>query len=194
MAAKVKKKTRADKWKKKTWYTIYAPDSFNRKEIAKTVASKPELVKGRVLTVSARDVANQARKQYIMLRFKVMEVSGDKAYTKLVGHEIRESYLKRMARRRASKIHTVQDALTKDGVKVRVKTITITDRKARRIQETGISKVQKEQIAAFCKERDSDSIIGELIFGNPGEGVAKAAKKIFPVKRVEIAKSKLLAK
>jgi len=194
MAAKIKKKTRADKWKKKTWFTIFAPDSFNRKEIAKTVASKPESVKGRVLTVSARDVANQARKQYIMLKFKVMEVNGDKAYTKLVGHEVRDSYLKRMARRRASKIQTVQDAFTKDGVKVRVKAISITDRKARKIQETGISKVQKEQIAAFCKDKNSDDVIGELVFGNPGEGIIKAARNIFLVKRVEIAKTKLLAK
>ena len=71
---KTKKKT-ADKWKKKSWYTVVAPEEFERREIGETVAEKPEMIIGRIINISGRDLANQPKKQHISILFKVNDVS-----------------------------------------------------------------------------------------------------------------------
>jgi len=90
-----KKKTKTtDKWKKKSWYAIIAPEEFERKQLGETVVEKPENLIGRVVTVTGRELANQPKKQHIQLKFKVRTVAANKANTEAVGHEVKDSYLK----------------------------------------------------------------------------------------------------
>src|SRR3989344_94101 len=92
---KTKKKT-ADKWKKKVWYTVVAPEEFERKEIGETVAEKPEMVIGRIINISGRALANQPKKQHIKLVVKVTNVSGSKANTEATGHFIKDDFIRRL--------------------------------------------------------------------------------------------------
>src|SRR3989344_4557525 len=64
------KKRGIDKWKKKVWYSIFTPDEFEKREIAQTVAEKPEMVMGRTLTVSVAEVSKQPRMSHVALRFQ----------------------------------------------------------------------------------------------------------------------------
>src|SRR3989338_6130015 len=110
---KAKKKT-VDKWKKKIWYTLYAPAYFDNKPLGETIAEKPEQVSNRTIVVSGRDL-NPAKKTNASLRFKVKEVQGNKAYTETMGHEVAEGFVRRLVRRRGSKIECVQDVVTTDN-------------------------------------------------------------------------------
>ena len=110
----VGKKRGADKWKKKTWHTIFAPKEFDRKEVGTTVAEKPQNLVGRTVWISARELSGDPKKSHITMFFRINEVKGNKAYSEAAGHEIKESYLKKFIRRRNSKIETVQFVKTKD--------------------------------------------------------------------------------
>ena len=125
---KAKKKT-VDKWKKKIWYTLYAPAYFDSKPLGETIAEKPEMVQDRIIIVGARELS-PAKKASATISFKVREVKGNKAYTEPILHQVSPDYIRRLVRRRASKIECVQDVVTKDNVKVRVKTLALTVRKA----------------------------------------------------------------
>ena len=188
---KEKKKT-VDKWKKKIWYKIYAPAEFEEKEIGETVAEKPQMVMNRVVSASVRDLAGNPTKGQIYMQFKVKDVKGNKAYTDVIGFSTNESYMRRLIRRRMSKIEVVFDTVTNDNMKVRVAGIALTAKKATEKQRAGVYKAMREELEKFCKTKPYEKLISELIFGNVAAKVFNIVKKIVPIKRVEIVKATLL--
>ena len=193
MAEKEKSKKRTtDKWKKKIGYTIYAPEEFDRKEIGETIATKDDSLLGRVIEVSVGRLLNQPKRLQVTIYFKINEVKGNKAYTTTVGHEIKEAYLRRLIRRRGSKIEIIRDIQTKDGAKVRVKTLTVCGKKLKKSKETAIRKIMTEQIDKLNNETDSNNIIPEIVLGNILDKMTKDVQKIAPTKKVEIIKSRII--
>ncbi len=187
---KTSRKT-VDKWKKKQWYEIFAPTEFKRVSVGETVATKPEQLIGRKIKVSMRKINNQIKKAFTEVKFKIIEVKGNKVYTETIGHEVPESFLKKFIRRRSSKIQVVIDASTKDKQKIRVKAMSLTRRKASKEQKTVIHKIMVNEIRLFCLKRNSNQIISDLITGDLTQKIVEKANKIMPIKKTEIIKSKL---
>ena len=188
-----KKKTKTtDKWKKKTWYAIIAPEEFERKQLGETVVEKSENLIGRVINITGRELANQPKKQHIQLKFKVKDIAASKANTEAIGHEVKDSYLKRIIRRRSSKIMTVQNYVTKDKKTYKIKIIIITENKASRTQRTSLRKQTEESTKKIISELDSRKVIDEIVFGTIPNKIYGNLKSIVPVKRIEITKSSLV--
>ncbi len=185
---KTKRKS-VDKWKKKAWFTVIAPAEFERKEIGETIAEKPEMVIGRVIEISGRDLANQPKKQHIKIVFKVASISGNKAMAEAAGHYIKDDYIRRLIRRRSSKIMLVRTYKTKDGKSVRAKVVVVSERNASGKQRASLFKKTEELCRKFIAEIDSRKIVDELVFGNLPNRLYPDLKKIVPIKRIEFAKS-----
>ncbi len=192
MAEEVKKRSK-DKWKKKKWFEVFSPDLLDKKKIADTIAEKPEQLIGRNILVSVRDLSSQAKKVHILLRFKINNVQGLKAYTALVGHEVIGSYLKRFVRRNASKIQLVQTVSTKDTKKANVTSVVICQRKISKDKETAIRKIVEEEIDSKAKKLNFDELVQDFVFGGIPGNIFNAAKKVALIKRVEIIKSRPLS-
>src|SRR3989344_8088296 len=187
----VKKRT-VDKWKKKTWFTVIAPKEFDRKELGSTIAEKEENVLNRTVWANVRDLTNQPKKQHISILFKVNDVKGSKAYAIAVGHEIKEGYLRKFIRRRSSKVEMVQTATLKNGDSIRIKTVTVTGANIDRNKETDIRKVMKEVIEKSVAEQDTQQVVSDLVFGSIPQKIFDEAKRIAPIKRIEIIKSAII--
>src|SRR3989344_1572569 len=177
---KTKKKT-VDKWKKKTWYTIVAPQEFEAKEIGETIVEKAENLMGRIISVSGRDLANQPKKQHIHIRFKVINIVGNKAHTDAIGHMIKDNYMKRVVRRKSSKIMIVKDYPSSDGIKFKIKTIIVTEKKASGNQKAGLMKKTDEMMKDIISKISSRKIVDELVFGTIPNKIYPQLKKIVPV-------------
>ena len=117
--AKARSRTTArkvkDRWKSKNWYNVLAPPSFDNVTIADTLADNPENLINRVTGVSLQDLTNDFRKSHITLFFRINKVKESNAYTEFIGHTLTSDYLRRMIRRRRSKIDGVYDVTTRDG-------------------------------------------------------------------------------
>ncbi|MBU0635848.1 30S ribosomal protein S3ae [Candidatus Micrarchaeota archaeon] len=187
----VKRKT-VDKWKRKKWFSIIAPDFFNREPLGETVSEEEEKVLNRTIVANAGELSRQSKLRHIQLKFSIHKTQGQKAFTQFKGHEIQDSYLKRLARRRSSKIQVVEELTIKTGEKVRVKAVTITSRKAAQIQKTQIRKIMKKELEDAAGKKTFEQFIQEIIFGTISSNIFKSAKKIVPIKRVEINKSLVL--
>ncbi len=190
---KTKKKT-ADKWKKKAWYTVLAPEEFERREIGETIAEKPEMLVGRIISISGRDLANQPKKQHIKISFKVKTISGNKAHTDAMGHFIKDDYLRRLIRRRSSKVMLVKTFTTKDGRAIKMKVVIVTERKASGKQRASVHRKAEELTRKLVAEIDSKKIIDELVFGTMPNRLYPELKKIVPIKRIEFANSSFTSK
>lgn len=188
----VVKKRGVDKWKKKIWFTLIASKEFDRKELGTTVAEKPQLVMGRTVAVGVRQLSGDPKKSHVTLIFKAVDVKGNKAYCDAIGHEIKDSYLRKFTRRRNSKVELVKFIESSDNKKIKIKTIVLTNKKSTGKKKTALRKVIADKLDQISKKHPSQEIISELVFGSLVQKIFSDAKKVEPLKRVEITKSRII--
>lgn len=180
-----------DKWKAKTWYNVLAPASFDHVTIAETLADEPEKLIGRVTEVSLQDLTNDFRKSHIKLFFRVNSIEDSKANTEYVGHTLTSDYLRRMIRRKRSKIDAVYDVTTRDGATVRIKPFATTDRRIQNSQKRVIRETMKQTITQVAKASTLSEFVKYIIDGKIGVDIYKNCKTLYPVKRIEIFKTEV---
>ena len=189
--AKARRRVR-DTWKEKSWYTIKTPVNFEDKEIGETPAKDAELLIGRGVEVTMRELTGDFSKQYIKLRFEIDNVAGEVANTKFTGHKTTTDYVRNMIRRRTSRIDASTIATTKDGRKVKLQVLAVTVRRAKSSQQRYMRKVIEDLLVEAAAEKSFADLIKSVVTGKLASEIYHNAKKIYPLKRVEIIKSKVI--
>ena len=190
--AQKRKVRKVDKLKKKKWYKIYAPKAFNEVILGETPANKPENVINRVAEKSAAELFGQRKLSHIIAKFKVVNVKDERAETEIIGFRSDSTFLKRIVRRRRSKIDAIVPVVTKDGKKFRITMTTITQRKIESEKETEIRKIMEEEILKATKNSDYEKFLTELMLGIVAQKVMQRAKKVAVIQRIEAIKAKPL--
>jgi len=180
-----------DKWRSKGWYKILAPPAFDNVAIAETLADTPESLMGRVTEVSLQDMTNDFRQSHVKLFFKVNKIEDTNASTMFVGHTLTSDYLRRMVRRRRSKIDGVYDVTTRDGAKIRVKPFATTDKRVQSSQKKAIREAMKRTIFDQATNSTLSEFVKTIIDGKMGSEIYKGCKNFYPVKRIEIFKTEV---
>jgi small subunit ribosomal protein S3Ae len=181
-----------DRWKAKNWYTILAPSLFNNVPVAETLAESPDSLIGRVTEVSLQDITNDFRKSHIKLLFSIDKVEQNTAHTQLKGHLLTSDYLRRMIRRRKSRVDGVFDVETRDGALLRVKPFAIAEKRIQSSQKKLIRNVMNEVITKEGKAKTLNSFIKDCLEGKTGSEIYKHCKIYYPVKRIEVNKTEII--
>ncbi len=181
-----------DKWKLKRWYTIVAPPVFGEAPVGTTPADDPNKLIGRVIETTLYDITGDYMQVHIKLRFQVIEVDGNVAKTRFKGHELARDYIKVLTRRKSSKIQGIFNVETKDGYGLRVTVMVFTSYRCKTSQKKAIRKIMKEIVEKTAREQTFDEFIQSMIFDKISAEIFEQAKKIYPIRKVEVYKSKLL--
>ena len=181
-----------DRWKAKNWYNIIAPPAFDSVTIADTMTDNPDNLINRVTGVSLQDLTNDFRKSHITLFFKINKVEEDKAHTQFTGHTLTSDYLRRMIRRRRSKIEVVFNVDTRDGALIKVKPFATTDKRIQNSQRKVVREAMKKTIADQAKDSTLSEFMKNILDGRMGSEIYKNCKKLYPVKRIEIHKTEVV--
>jgi len=177
-----------DRWKAKNWYQILAPSLFNNVPVAETLAETPESLIGRVSEVSLQDLTNDFRKSHIKLLFSIDKIEQNTAHTQLKGTQLTSDYLRRMIRRRKSRVDGVFNVETRDGAFVTVKPFAIAEKRIQSSQKKLIRNVMKDVIAKEGKVKTLNAFVRDCIDGKIGSEIYKNCKVYYPVKRIEVNK------
>jgi small subunit ribosomal protein S3Ae len=177
----------------KRWYTLIAPEQFDREELGETVADEPEKVYGRTIEVTLGELTDDAGANNIKLTFKVNDVASDSAYTEFVKHELTRDYLRSLVRRGASKIEATLTVLTTDDYRVQLQPVAFTTKKADRSQEQAIREVMVDLVEEAASERTFEQLVDSVVQGRLSSAIYGEAKTIYPLRRVEIQKLTLEA-
>ncbi|MFB6108531.1 MAG: 30S ribosomal protein S3ae [Haloplanus sp.] len=177
----------------KRWYTIFAPEQFDRAELGQTVADEPEKVIGRTIETTLGDLTEDAGANNTKLTFKITDVGSDSAYTEFVKHELTRDYLRSLVRRGASKVDATVTVLTTDDYRVRVQPVAFTTKKADRSQEQAIRRVMIDLVEEAAEERNFESFVDSVVEGRLSSAIYGEAKTIYPLRRVEVQKLTLEA-
>ncbi|ELZ85759.1 30S ribosomal protein S3Ae [Haloferax elongans ATCC BAA-1513] len=177
----------------KRWYTVIAPENFDRKELGETMADEPEKVYGRTVEVTLGELNNDQGANNVKLTFQVTDVGSDAAYTEFTQQELTRDYLRSLVRRGASKIEANVTALTKDDYRVQVQPVAFTTKKADRSQEHEIRRIMTKLTREAITERTFDDLIDGVTGGRLSSAIYSEAKQIYPLRRVEVKKTSLEA-
>lgn len=184
---------KAESRKAKQWYKVISPEMFGRSPVGETVANDPERVVGRVIETTLGDLTNNFSKQNTKLRFRVDRVAGDSAYTRFVGHEMTTDYIRSLVKRRTSRIDAIVDVTTTDGYQVRVKPSCFTVKRARANQVKSIREISKQVVLQKASGLDLNQLIQEVVLGKLSLDIYKEAKMVYPLRRVEVRKTEIVA-
>lgn len=196
MAATKKAKTATrkvkDRWRAKEWYKIYAPKMFNEMQIGETPSGDPASLIGRTTEVTVHDLTGDFSKMHIKLKFKVNDVTGFDAHTVFVGQDLTSDYVRRLTRRKRTKTDHVIDARTKDGFLVRVKPMSVTEKRIQASQETAIRMIMTEHLQKSAADMSISEVVKAVISGEMAKDLSRATKIIVPIKRIEIRRTEVL--
>ena len=184
--AKGRRKT-VDKWKKKKWYTITASKIFNKKPLGETPVEKPVNLIGRTMNITLDVLTGQRARRDVTVSFKTSDVQGQTITTRISKFAVNKGALSRTIRRRNSKVSLVEKIPVKGG-EARVSLVVVTANKATQKQKTGIRAIISEE-AKKLKGKDFEDVVKELLLGGFGNDLFKKSAKIYPVKKVIIAKA-----
>ncbi|MDD7424789.1 MAG: 30S ribosomal protein S3ae, partial [Candidatus Methanomethylophilaceae archaeon] len=177
----------------KEWYKIHAPRMFNEAEIGETPSADPEFILGRTVEVTVQELTGDYSKMNIKLKFKVTDVDGFDAKTVFMGHELTSEYVRRLTRRKKTKTDHVVDITTKDGFVLRVKPMSIADRRIQSSQEDAMRRILAETLVQMGKESNLSDLVKAIISGDMSKDLAKACRVVIPIKRIEIRKTEVLS-
>jgi small subunit ribosomal protein S3Ae len=184
---------KAESRKAKQWYKVIGPEMFGRTPVGETISKDPNRIVGRVIETTLGELTNNFSKQNTKLKFRVDRVAGDSAYTKFVGHEMTTDYIRSLVKRRTSRIDSIVDVTTVDGYQVRVKPSCFTVKRARANQVKTIRELSKQVVLAKAVGLDLNQLVQEVVMGKLSLDIYKEAKAIYPLRRVEVRKTQILA-
>jgi len=181
-----------DKWRLKKWYSVVAPKIFGEAVVGTTPADDPLKLIGRVMETTLYDLTGDFTLVHVHLYFQIIKVEGDKAYTRFKGHELARDYMKSLTRRKSSKVQGIFNVETKDGYGLRVTATAFTSYRCKTSHRKAIRRVMKEVVEKHARESSLDDFVQAMLFGKLSTEIFGEAKKIYPLRKVEIYKSKLL--
>ena len=182
-----------DRWKSKQWYKVTAPAAFSNAVLAETLADEPEKLMGRTVETTLHELTGDMKQMHVKLYFQVKEVTDLNARTEFVGHNMTSDYTRRLVRRGNSKIPLVLDLKTKDDSRIRVKPFAVTDRRCQTTQGQEIRRIMTAMLTEAAEKNTLAGFLQEILVGDLNNRLFVAARKIHPVRRIEIAKSEIVA-
>ncbi|GAB7093712.1 30S ribosomal protein S3ae [Halolamina litorea] len=178
----------------KRWYTVLAPEQFDRAELGETVAEEPNQVVGRTIETTQGEMEGDQGQNNNKLTFKINDVGSDAAYTEFIKYELTRDYLRSLVRRGASKVAANVTLLTTDDYRVQMQPVALTTQKADRSQEQAIRSVMVDIVENAAEERSFEQLVDSVVEGRVSSAIYGEAKEIYPLRRVEVQKLTLEAR
>jgi small subunit ribosomal protein S3Ae len=177
----------------KSEYVIRAPSYFGNREIGTTISDDPSKLIGRTVKVSLYNLTDDFSKQYMIIRFKIVRVDGNQAYTVFYGHEYGREFLRSLVRRGTSRIDGFYNLRTLDNVVMRVQATVFTLKRETTGKKRLIRHIMKDVLESSASKLTLDQLAQELVLGKTASDIYNAVKKILLPRHVGIVKSKVLS-
>lgn len=184
--------SKRDVWASKRWYIAYAPSYLGGAAVAEVPASEPGKLTGRTLEISLFDLTKDISHLPVKLRFQINRVDGGNAYTRFKGLELTRDYIRSLVRRGTSKIAAYIDVETKDGWRLRLTVMGMTAASVSTSRKAAIRRAFAAAVLQKAPTMDIGALLKEVLEGSLAAELFVAAKRIYPMRKVEIAKIKVL--
>lgn len=174
------------KVKKKAWYSILAPQAQNSVMLGETYVTETGAAVGRIIHAPLKAITDNMQDANIYLKFKITQADGQNLQTEIRGYYLTPPSIKKMSRRNTVRLDDSFVVATKDGKKLRIKTIAVTIHMAVRSVCSALLRSSREYIAREAAASDFQELIQKLINRSIHAGVKKHVSKIYPIRAFEV--------
>ncbi|MEK6863394.1 MAG: hypothetical protein AABW53_01730 [Nanoarchaeota archaeon] len=172
--------------KKKVWYKIIGPKMFGQMELGETYLSSPEEAVGRTVKINLKDITGNVKDQNAYVCFKLDAVEGTALKASAVGYELTATHVKKLVRKNTDRIDDYFAFTTKEGKKIIIKTLIITQSKAQRSVRGQLRKKLSDYLAEEAKNSTFDVLIENLATRKIQMTLKKSLYKIYPINEVAV--------
>jgi len=180
-----------DKWRAKEWYKVFAPEMFGGQQIAETLSADPSLLQGRIISVALQDITGDFSKMHIKLNLRINRVAGFDAHTDFVGHDLTSDYIRRLTRRKHSKMDGVFTARTKDGYTIKIKPMAITEKRIQTSQQKAIRHLMNTVVSSTAGKQTMGEVVRDVLSGDMAKLIFKECKPVYPIRKIEIRRTQI---
>jgi small subunit ribosomal protein S3Ae len=184
--------SKRDPWALKKWFSVYAPPYLGGVFLAEVPASEPQKLLMRTLEISLYDLTKDISHLPIKLKFQIRKVEGLQAFTRFKGLELTRDYIRSLVRKGTSKVTAITEVKTKDGWVMRVTVLAVTAHRIGTAQKSAMRKRMIETLTKKASEMDIGQFLKETLEGILAADLFVVGKKIAPLRKVEVAKIKVL--
>ena len=178
--------------RKKRIIKVLSPKLFNNRELGYIPCYEPKNIIGRRLETILYNLTELPLHFYIKIKFKIVDVDGDTAYTEFDGLEYFREYIRSLFQRGTSYIDIYRDLMVEDmGYRIFIDIFT-----PKRIN-TSRKRAVRSLIHRYIDSLDYDShdkFLTDLIYGVIDNEVVKLSRKIYPIRWGGVTKVKKLHK
>lgn len=171
---------------KKKWYDIVTSGHFDNVKVGETLLDDSNKLVGKPVAVNVMNLTGNYKQQSITLDYRVTKVEGDKGIAEFRSFRLSPSFIKRIVRRRSTRIDHSFVAKTKDGELLRLKPMII----ARNHISTDLkNEIRKAATISLIKKVSSmsvDEVLGSLLALNVQRELKRELSEFCPIKLVEI--------
>jgi small subunit ribosomal protein S3Ae len=192
MAKAKKKEKELQSWKKKKWYSMVAPKAFNSAFLGESTVYEKQNMLGKTVVVNLMNLTGESKNQNVNLKFKVASLQGDQAETEIVSYVLSPAFIKRIVRRRHTRIDSTVPIITKDQKSCIIKPLLITRNLATRSEITGLRHVAEAQLKKLAEETAYDDLLKDIIYNKLQLEMKKRLAKTYPLKSFEVKKLNLV--
>ena len=96
-----------------------------------------------------------------------------------------------MVQRHGRRVDVVQDVTTKDGVKMRMKTVFMLIRRVGTSTKNAARSMAREEIDAIAKEKKFEELMDMIIKGEMQMHLKRFCSKVYPVGNMEVRKTEM---
>lgn len=188
-------RTVKDKWRSKIWFKVQAPGLFQHALLGETAANEPEQIIGRTLETTLEEVSggSDVAKSHIKLRFQIERVGADNiAQSRFIGHELTSDYVRRLARRKRSKIDLSVPVTTRDAVAMILKPVAVGEQRLQTRLRAELRHKLRSLLEEEAKQRSAVEFVREILNGDLTKLLAHGVKSLYPLKKIEIRRSEVL--
>jgi small subunit ribosomal protein S3Ae len=186
-------RTVKDKWRSKVWFKVRAPGIFQHVELGETPANEPEEVVGRSLetTLSELGGGTDVSKAHIKLLFRIDDANPQDhvATARFVGHELTSDYIRRLARRKRSKIDLSIGVTTKDGVEIILKPVAVSEHRLQAKLRTRLRSKLRSLLLEIAAQKSAAEFVRDMLDGELGKALSNGLRPLYPLKKIEIRAS-----
>jgi ribosomal protein S3AE len=177
--------------KKKKWYSIVAPAMLGEKVLGESYLVDTETVEGRKLNMNLMQVTGDIKAQNSSVQFEVTGAKDSRIQTKLIGYEFLSAAVKRLIRRRMTRIDDSIVCVTKDGIKVRVKPLVMTRSKVSRSVEHSLRAHLRYEVISQVKNYACEELFSSVIKNKVQQDIKMKINVLYPLKGVIIRSLKI---
>ncbi|MGI0055504.1 MAG: 30S ribosomal protein S3ae [Thermoplasmata archaeon] len=188
-------RTVKDKWRAKVWYKVQAPGLFQHALLGETAANEPGQLIGRTLETTLEEVSGgmDVAKSHVKLRFQITQVAADQiAQTRFIGHELTSDYVRRLARRKRSKIDLSIEVATRDAVAMVLKPVAVGEQRLQTRLRAELRHKLRSVLVEEAAQRSAVEFVREILNGELTKILAHGVKSLYPLKKIEIRRSDVL--